>query len=1577
MFTILLTTCLLGVYDGAQTNNVIGVSDLANAETATLSCRVQTQPDANRTWKVLAICGDPLKPGWMRLSYNVRREGRIWGTFGDVRVCSEPQVLGDGKLHHVALEVSPGKKLKLFVDGREVASAPAPQVAIAGGPLSVGQRVVVGSADDAWYYETGRAQHFRGRIIDAAAARGAFDPQTVAGGVAPREMDLTIPPNPLETVATWERPKTTRRYLQGPFSERLLVYFREGKILFGENEHKDDWSVAYGDLVSHAVWLVHGGEDLPFDFRQAALSCSEGGEPDCAQTWKHNRMEVKLSACAPWGRRPSAHLRLEVRNLADYENGETFGFMVRCAKEKDLVMGAPDVYESYDPKIEDWRKLGFSDWVLDGRMLRSGDRFVTLKTGDFDWDAKAGVLRFKVSLKPGEVRTFDLEVGRGESDAQSFDAAHAAMVREWTRELAKLKLPLVIDMDPAQRRLIRHLAVQMLQCFAYPVGADYALPRQGGLQRYVWPGDAISFLSAMDELGYGDYVSRTIDFYFERCLRPSGEAGPFKNRWACDTGCVLETFAKHVLLTNDQACWRKHRDAAFRAFDWIESKRREGGGLFPSMKSTDHGAASRHWGMTDMYSLLGLEDFSAAAARMNDSRAAEVQKAAEAYRAAINRVLDGWKAKAAGRDELMIPLTAEGETDDALIEDYMFVTHYGKFADGRFLSPEDMLRVRTWMLRRKYADENGLYSNQVSRRGQVRDEHVWYTTWQDQHWFNAWLRVGRRDLADKTLQSTLKFALTDEFLVGERYHDYDPWYYPWSPNASGSGRIVQMIFSAARGSSEIFASSDEAARAKTETAFWQAKIDAAAAAGGGRVTVGPGRHEVGQLNLRNNVELHLESGAVLEGAYGLEHYGVLSLPYSEGTWSAVVMAVGCTNVAVTGEGLIDGRGGLWPQPNPYVRNQEGHRPRGMLFADCVNVRLEDFTLKDAACWGIVVKCCDGVTARRVKIDNHANINNDGFDLEGRNILIEDCDVDSGDDAYCFKANNPNFVGGNIVVRNCTGRSHSTCYKLGTGTHGTIKGLRIENCRALTPRRDFIRLRPGPNQGKPFFYRAEYAKEFPNGIGKTALSFQNCDGGDITDLVVDGLEFESYVVPFTIRGAERLIRPPRIPPNTLRRFGNITIRNLRGKTASPNCAWICGVDGIRVKGVKLENVDVELIGSGAKVRPTVEQKTDTDHNPPGYGLFAGMLTPGYGLYIDKADDIELVNVNFRLRPGTEDFRPAIYNSASPEGIPGLISPDAKRNLYLRPEWRRRFRTLKSSADGSRQPFYWYDPGVTNKVPLVVAFHSWGASCHWTSPAMGVQAYCERQGWAMVYPNFRGPNVRPDACGSELACVDVLDVIEWAQKERAIDADRIYLIGGSGGGYFSLLMAGRFPEIFAGAAAFCPITDLARWYRDGRSHYPKNIAAACGGTPEESPYEYSKRSALTYLSNARVNRLPIYIVTGIHDGHTGSVPVGHSIRAFNTLADEADRISEADIAEIERTEKVPEALAFKGRDPFYGSKTPIWLRKTSANARLTIFEAGHDGNTAAGLDFLSRQRRGRSADMTIPNSARAGRIEGITK
>ena len=170
-----------------------------------------------------------------------------------------------------------------------------------------------------------------------------------------------------------------------------------------------------------------------------------------------------------------------------------------------------------------------------------------------------------------------------------------------------------------------------------------------------------------------------------------------------------------------------------------------------------------------------------------------------------------------------------------------------------------------------------------------------------------------------------------------------------------------------------------------ETASLRRRIDEVAAQGGGRVVIGTGVHSTGQLDLRSNIDLHLERGAVLKGLPGLANYRVTAFPYSEGTWSAIVFAYGVTNVSVTGEGVIDGDGTAWPQPQGG--DNEGLRARGLFFGDSKGVRLEDFTLRDSACWGCVFKCCDDVVVRRVKIDSHANANNDGFDIEAKNVAL--------------------------------------------------------------------------------------------------------------------------------------------------------------------------------------------------------------------------------------------------------------------------------------------------------------------------------------------------------------------------------------------------------------------------------------------------------------------------------------------------------------------------------------------------------------------------------------------------------------
>lgn len=309
-------------------------------------------------------------------------------------------------------------------------------------------------------------------------------------------------------------------------------------------------------------------------------------------------------------------------------------------------------------------------------------------------------------------------------------------------------------------------------------------------------------------------------------------------------------------------------------------------------------------------------------------------------------------------------------------------------------------------------------------------------------------------------------------------------------------------------------------------------------------------------------------------------------------------------------------------------------------------------------------------------------------------------------------------------------------------------------------------------------------------------------------------------------------------------------------------------------------------------------------------------------------------------------------------------------------------IRSTADKSLQPARFFVPEAAKgkKVPLLVALHTWSYGYESEWPWKWAKEQCAKRGWALVYPHFRGSNDKPSASGSDLAVQDVVDAVNYAKREAAIDEDRVYICGGSGGGHMSLLMAGRHPELWAGVMAACPISDLSKWFHDCirlNRGYWKMIYDSCGGTPWERKEDYARRSPVTWLARAKAANVPVQIQTGIHDGHyPGSVPVGHAMRAFNVLADGADAISDSDIAFIEKNERVPESLRFDGRDPFFGEKMRIHLRRTSDSVRFTLFEGGHEGNFEAGIDWLARQRRGQTVDWTLPERAE-GSSSAVTK
>lgn len=603
----------------------------------------------------------------------------------------------------------------------------------------------------------------------------------------------------------WERPKTTRRYVQGPLAERVIVYWREGKITVGEVRHEHDWKKTVYDRPgatpqAYGVWLLQGDQDEPFDFRQAQLRTESDATPIHGQSWTLGGMKVDLESCTPFGRKPSAHLRVKVSNLGYRVLSHRLSLMVRSGEERQLVFSAPDLYAVYAPVIGQWRDVPASWRKVSENVWSDGERFLTASSASpFDWDAGQGLIRFEARVEPGSCRTFDFVLGEGNVEQPDYETHRDRTRADWQRELMRVK---------DRTDLIRLMTVQMLQCFSCARNHDYILPRQGGLQRWVWPGDQKNVSAALGLLGYNEYVERTIDFYFNEYSKESGEFGPFGNGWACDTASVLEIFARYCLDAANQPFWRRYRDRAAKAFDWIASKRRESigrpnlvSGLFPPMKATDAGEVFQAWGNTDINNLLAMEYMARAAEKLGDSRAAEFRDEANAYREVIDGIMAHWRKVYEGKDVFHIPLDPKGTLEPELRANNYFYSHPARFLALGFVSDEEAVRLRKWLIQEGYAHPCGLYQANPTPKCWDTGEptppeianNVWYTTMSELSWFQVWKRMGREDLARQTLDAAIRYGTTEEGCVGERFCSVNPWYFPWSPNASGAGRIVQML----------------------------------------------------------------------------------------------------------------------------------------------------------------------------------------------------------------------------------------------------------------------------------------------------------------------------------------------------------------------------------------------------------------------------------------------------------------------------------------------------------------------------------------------------------------------------------------------------------------------------------------------------------------------------------------------------------------------------------------------------------------------------------------------------------------
>jgi polygalacturonase len=272
-------------------------------------------------------------------------------------------------------------------------------------------------------------------------------------------------------------------------------------------------------------------------------------------------------------------------------------------------------------------------------------------------------------------------------------------------------------------------------------------------------------------------------------------------------------------------------------------------------------------------------------------------------------------------------------------------------------------------------------------------------------------------------------------------------------------------------------------------------IRACSRAGGGRVIVPQGVFRTGAIHLLSNVNLHLCEGATLKFIPDPRLYLPAVYTRWEGVecmnYSPFIYAFGRENIAVTGAGTLDGQASTehwWPWSGGRFfggsrgeHNQaaarsrlfrmgdkdmpvgervfgEGSwlRPNFIQFYRCRNIRIEGITVRNSPMWQIHPVLCSNVTVRGVTADSHGP-NNDGCNPESsRDVLIEDCFFNTGDDCIAVKSGrnrDGRRVGvqsENIIVRRCRMRDGHGGVTIGSEASGGVRNVFAENCVMDSP-----------------------------------------------------------------------------------------------------------------------------------------------------------------------------------------------------------------------------------------------------------------------------------------------------------------------------------------------------------------------------------------------------------------------------------------------------------------------------------------------------------------------------------------------
>jgi len=370
----------------------------------------------------------------------------------------------------------------------------------------------------------------------------------------------------------------------------------------------------------------------------------------------------------------------------------------------------------------------------------------------------------------------------------------------------------------------------------------------------------------------------------------------------------------------------------------------------------------------------------------------------------------------------------------------------------------------------------------------------------------------------------------------------------------------------------------------------QKAIDDCSANGGGIVTFPPGVFLSGSVFVKENVNFQIPRGTMIIGSLDIDDYKRIDTRVAgvEMQWpAALINVLDQKNVAISGEGVIHGRGKVFwdkyfamredynPKGLRWIVDYDCERPRGILVSNCSDVTIEGIVLYQPGFWSVHVVYSQHVTIDNIIISNNIEgrgPSTDGIDIDSSSkILVQNSNINCNDDNFCLKAGRDsdglrvNRPCEYVVIRNCIAGHGDGLFTCGSETSGGIRNIVAYDIKAVGTKYG-LRFKSTAQRGgvieNIYLYNVEMT-----GVRDPFIVDLNWHPAYSTSKLPEGYTYDTLPIHW------KKMLTPVDPEQGMPKFRNIYFENVTATDAETCMSTTglkeCTVDGFHFKNVRFQ------------------------------------------------------------------------------------------------------------------------------------------------------------------------------------------------------------------------------------------------------------------------------------------------------------------------------------------------------------------------------------------------------------------------